>query len=74
MMSVAELTAAVQFTVDRAGKVTAVVVPPDLWERIIEWLEESEDRELVRVMQERLHQHPAASGALRWEDVEQDWA
>jgi hypothetical protein len=46
------------------------VLTPELWERIVELLEDSEDRELVRSMLERLQQHPAASGALRWEDVE----
>jgi hypothetical protein len=72
--NIAELVTGVQFTVDQTGKVTAVVLTPELWERIVELLEDSEDRELVRLMQERLRQHPAASGALRWEDVEQDWA
>jgi hypothetical protein len=73
-MSITDIGADVQFTVDRTGKVTAVVLTPKLWERIVELLEDSEDRELVRLLQERLKQHPAASGALRWEDVEQDWA
>jgi hypothetical protein len=68
------MTEAVQFTVDRTGKVTAVVITPELWERIVERLEDSEDRDLVRAMRDRLTQHPAVSGALRWEDVEQDWA
>ena len=73
-MRIADMTEAVQFTVDRTGKVTAVVITPELWERIVERLEDSEDRDLVRSLQARLKQHPAASGALRWEDVEQDWA
>jgi hypothetical protein len=73
-MSMTDIAANVQFTVDRTGKVTAVVLTPELWERIVELLEDSEDRELVRSLQARLKQHPAASGALRWEDVEQDWA
>jgi hypothetical protein len=73
-MSITDIGADVQFTVDRTGKVTAVVLTPELWKRIVELLEDSEDRELVRLLQERLKQHPAASGALRWEDVEQDWA
>jgi hypothetical protein len=73
-MSIAELATGVQFTVDQTGKVTAVVLTPELWERIVELLEDSEDRELVRSMLEQLQQHPAASGALRWEDVEHEWA
>jgi hypothetical protein len=73
-MSMTDSAADVQFTIDHTGKVTAVVLTPELWARIVELLEDSEDRDLVRSLQARLKQHPAASGALRWEDVEQDWA
>lgn len=67
------MSADVQFTVDHTGTVTAVVLTPALWERIVALLEDSEDRQLVRSMHERLKHHPAVSGALRWEDIEQDW-
>lgn len=73
-MSIAELVQDVQFTVDHHGHVTAVVLSPDLWQRIVDLLEDSEDRALVQSFRERLAHHPAASGALRWEEVEQDWA
>jgi hypothetical protein len=68
-MTVAELTQGIQFTVDQNGTVTAVVVMPDLWQRIVEALEESEDRALVEALRARLAAGPIASGALRWQDV-----
>jgi len=73
-MTAAELTKSVQFTVDQNGQVTAVVVTPELWKRIIEALEDAEDRELVQVLRSRLAHGPSASGALRWQDVADEWA
>jgi PHD/YefM family antitoxin component YafN of YafNO toxin-antitoxin module len=64
----------VQFTLDQHGKTTAVVLTPELWARLLEALEDAEDRALVRALRERLAAGPVASGALRWEDAEKDWA
>ena len=72
-MSALETTEHVQFTVDQNGKITAVVVPPDLWQRIVAALEDAEDRALVQVLHSRLIEGPAASGALRWQDVADQW-
>jgi hypothetical protein len=72
-MTIAELTEGVQFTVDQQGAVTAVVITPDLWQRIVDALEESEDRALVQALRSRLAAGPAASGALRWQDVADQW-
>ena len=68
-MTVAELTQDVQFTLDQQGKVTAVVIDPALWQRIMTALEDSEDRRLVQSLQECLAQGPLASGALAWKDI-----
>ena len=72
-MTVAELTQDVQFTMDQQGKVTAVVIDPALWQRIVAALEDSEDRRLVQSLQERLAQGPLASGALDWESVSDEF-
>jgi hypothetical protein len=68
-MTVTELTQGVQFTVDQSGQVTAVVLDPALWQRIVEALEDVEDRDLVARLQARLAAGPIKSGALRSEDV-----
>lgn len=62
-MSAAELTRDVQFTVDQHGNITAVVISPTLWQPILEALEDAEDRTLVGTLRDRLHEHPAQSGA-----------
>jgi hypothetical protein len=72
-MRVAELAERIQFTVDQDGQVTAVVVPPALWQRIIEALEDAEDRALLQALRARLAEGPATSGALRWPDVADQW-
>ena len=72
-MTVEELTRGVQFTVDQRGQVTAVVIEPSLWERILVALEDAEDRTLVQSLHDRLALGPAAAGALRWQDVADNW-
>jgi PHD/YefM family antitoxin component YafN of YafNO toxin-antitoxin module len=73
-MTVEEIARSVQFTLDQHGKTTAVVLTPELWRQLLEALEDAEDRALIRALRERIVAGPAASGALRWEDVSQDWA
>jgi len=72
-VSIAELTEKVQFTVDQQGQITAVVVQPLLWQRIIEALEDAEDRDLLQALRRRLAIGPAASGALRWDEIADQW-
>jgi hypothetical protein len=72
-MTVAELTRDVKYTVDQGGQVTAVVLDPTLWRRILVALEDAEDQALVHALGERLAQGPAAAGALLWQDVANDW-
>ena len=68
-MTAAELTQDVQFTVDQTGRVTAVVITPELWQRIVEALEDADDRVLAQELRAKLAVGPSASGALRWQDV-----
>lgn len=72
-MSTVETREQVQFTVDQHGTITAVVVPPELWQRIVAALEDVDDRALVQALRTRLAEGPAASGALRWQDVADQW-
>lgn len=72
-MTVTELTRDVQYTVDQGGHVTAVVLDPNLWRRILTALEDAEDRALVQALGERLAKGPVAAAALRWQDVADEW-
>jgi hypothetical protein len=72
-MSLADLAGEVQFTLDQYGKVTAVVLSPDAWEHILTLLEDREDQAILAALAPRLAIGPAASGALPWRDVRDDW-
>jgi hypothetical protein len=72
-MTVAELTQSIQFTVDQNGQVTAVVIAPELWRRIVDALEDAEDRALAQSLRERINAGPLARGALHWQDVADEW-
>jgi hypothetical protein len=73
-MTAEEIAHSVQFLVDHQGETTAVVVTPELWQRLLTALEDVEDLALVQALKTRLKAGPQASGALRWNDVSQDWA
>lgn len=66
-MTVAELTQDVQFTVDQHGKLTAVVLTPALWLRIVERLGSVEDRALIGSLRNRITEN--ASGELTVGDL-----
>ncbi len=63
----------VQFVVGQDGRPSAVQMDIASWEALLDWLEDIEDRELVRAMLPKLRAGPKASGALRWEDVAVEW-
>lgn len=72
-MTLAEIVDEVQYTVDHHGTVTAVVLAPELWQRVVNVLDDAEDRVLVKSTRERLVQGPIEAGALRWQDVAETW-
>jgi uncharacterized protein YjeT (DUF2065 family) len=71
-MCAEEIAAGLRFVVDGEGHVTSVVLTPELWHRVIEELEDSEDRRLLEALAPKLARGPL--GALQWKDVERDWA
>jgi hypothetical protein len=71
-MTTEELTKGIQFVVDAHGKVTSVVLTPEVWQQIVARLEDDEDRAQLAQLAPKLAAGPG--GALRWSDVERDWA
>ncbi len=63
----------VQFVVGQDGRPSAVQMDIASWEASLDWLEDVEDRELIRAMLPKLRAGPEASGALRWDDVVAEW-
>ena len=72
-MTLAEIIEKVQYTVDQRGKVTAVVLSPELWQRVLESLEDAEERARVSAPRGRLVQGHIEGDALRWQDIAESW-
>ena len=63
----------VRFVVDQHGKPAAVQMDIAVWEKLIAWLEEIEDRTVIRDALPRLRMGPYQSGALPWQEVRDSW-
>lgn len=63
----------VRVLVDQNGQPSDVQISIEEWEALLAWIEDLEDRALVKSMANKLDQGPEASGALRWEDVRDEW-
>ena len=72
LMSSEEIAAGIRFVVDAEGQVTSVVLTPELWRRVVEQIEDAEDRKLLKELGPKLARGP--EGAIKWADVERDWA
>jgi len=59
--------------VKRKGNKTDVVLSLSVWEKILAWLEDLDDRTVVQEWLPRLQAGPVALGALRWDDVSAGW-
>jgi hypothetical protein len=68
-MTIAEALASVEFIVDRDGKPRAAALEIAAWEALMDWLEEMEDRAIVRAALPHLRMGPEKAGALCWKDV-----
>ncbi len=72
-MSALEMLNSVQFVVSPDGRPSAVQMDIKTWEAVLDWLEDVEDRALVRENLFALRRGPQKAGALRWEDVKAEW-
>ena len=63
----------VRFVVDASGKESAVQVSIKDWKTLLEYLEEVEDRSVVKGKIARLRKGPEKSSALDWREVQSQW-
>lgn len=63
----------VRYLVNAEGNRTDVVLPLPTWESLLIWLEEADDRAIVREWLPRLKAGPVASGALQWDELAAEW-
>ncbi len=68
-----ETLKSVQFVVGPDGQPSAVQLDIETWESLLDWLEDVDDRALVKQVLPKLRSHPTNAGALRWDNVKADW-
>ena len=68
-----EALKSVQFVVGSDGRPSAVQLGIETWESLLDWLEDTDDRALVKQMLPKLRGHPVKADALRWAEVKSDW-
>ncbi len=73
-MTPKELNDGVRFTVDGNNHVTAVVLTPDIWRKVLAALEEGEQREIATLLKERAPATPLDLSELRLRELCEDWA
>jgi hypothetical protein len=68
-----EVLSSARYLVDAEGDKTDVVLSLATWEKILAWLEDVDDRAVIKEWLPRLRVGPEFSGTLRWDDVSADW-
>lgn len=68
-----EVLKSVQFVVGQDGRPSAVQMDMETWESLLNWLEDTEDRALIKQVLPKLRSHPRSTGALRWDEVKSEW-
>ena len=68
-----EALKSVQVVVGQDGHPSAVQMDIETWESLLNWLEDTEDRVLVKQALPKLRSQPAQAGALRWDEVKSEW-
>jgi len=73
MAEVIEALQSVRFAIGQDGKATDVIVSIETWEKLIAWLEDLEDSQVVKSGLTRLKAaqgDPQKAGLIPWADVE----
>ncbi|CAG0928097.1 hypothetical protein TFLX_00742 [Thermoflexales bacterium] len=68
-----EALKSVRFVVGRDGRPAAVQLDMETWEALLDYLEDTEDRETVKSMVAKLRAGPQKSKAVHWSDVQAEW-
>ncbi len=63
----------IRFPVDDRGRPLAVQIGIREWAELLEWLEDQEDRAVVKEALSRLRVGPVGSEAVSWEKVQAEW-
>ena len=68
-----EALKSIQFVIGSDGKPSAVQMNIETWESLLDWMEDTEDRALVKELLPKLRRGPQPASTLNWNDVKSDW-
>jgi len=68
-----EVLYSARYLVNNEGSKTDVVVSLADWNKLLTLLEELDDQKIVQEWLPKLKAGPVSSGALRWENVREEW-
>ena len=63
----------IRYVIDQQGHKSAVQVDIHTWAELLHYLEDLEDRAVLRNMLTRLEKGPEKSGAIPWDEARQEW-
>ncbi len=70
---VVEAIASARYMINAEGNKTDIILPLPVWEKLLAWLEDQDDRTFVREMLPRLKMGPEKAGALSWDQIADQW-
>jgi len=73
MSALVGMLGSVQFVIGQDGRPTAVQIGIETWNSLLDWLEDSEDRAIVKAAIPRLRSGPENAAVLRWDEVGAEW-
>jgi len=73
MSTLVGMLRSVQFVIGQDGRPTAVQIGIESWNSLLDWLEDSEDRAIVKAAIPRLRSGPEKAAVLRWDEVRAEW-
>ena len=68
-----EALKSIQFVIGSDGKPSAVQMNIETWESLLDWMEDTEDRALVKELLPKLRRGPQPASTFNWNDVKSDW-
>lgn len=63
----------VRYLINARGDKTDIILPMDVWIKLVHWIEKQDDRNVVQQWLPRLRLGPNQAGALAWDDVVDGW-
>jgi len=73
MSTLVGMLRSVQFVIGQDGHPTAVQIGMETWNSLLDWLEDNEDRAIVKAAIPRLRVGPEKAAALCWDEVRAQW-